>query len=284
MGSCLFGSMKNQREEWNRKRLIDKVEKQEKLNICLVKIAHEPNDKHTATRIKNLITQGAQIDAMVVRGNEYTTSLLEAVNKENLLMAEILLQNGADVNLQLVGLEITALHAASMNNHEMVQLLIYYGAEVNMRCVNGSTALFLASISGQYETLILLQEYADDLYPLADNGSNALMVCAKKGFAEETSFLIKIGYDVNQSRNDGMNALLLAVMHDKPEIVEILFQNGANPYAENNEGKNALMLTTEFYYETDAVERLILQFYSEGDPNPPGGESFSQEDSDDLLV
>jgi len=278
MGLCI-GSV----DAWKRKRLIAKVKKQDKLNISLLKIAYEQNDTQTATKIQNLLNQGAQINAMSVRGNEYTTPLIEAAKKENLLMAEILLQNGADVNLQIVGPEIAALHAASLRNHEMVKLLIYYGAEVNMRCVNGGTPLFFASIAGHSDNMTLLQEYVDDLYPINDDGSNALMVCAAEGLPGETSALIQIGYDVNQSRNDGMNALLLAVMYDKPEIVEILLQNGADPYAENNEGKTALMLTTEFHRETDAVEHLILQFYSEGGPNPPEEENFSKKNSDDMI-
>ena len=61
---------------------------------------------------------------------------------------ELLLQHGAEVNLQSSN-SYTALMGAAFGGHEqVVELLIRHGAEINLQNSGGSTAMNAANTSG----------------------------------------------------------------------------------------------------------------------------------------
>ena len=87
------------------------------------------------------------------------TALMQTVAKGYTDIAELLIKNGADVNVKDC-LGWTALMAATGNGHaEIAELLIKNGADVNAKDNNGGTALMVAVENGHTETAQLLRKY-----------------------------------------------------------------------------------------------------------------------------
>ena len=72
----------------------------------------------------------------------------------------------------------TALHfSASRGFHKIVQLLLQYGADPNVQDFNGNTPLHLASCSSQTHVIMLLIKYGADIRKLDVFGKNPLHIC-----------------------------------------------------------------------------------------------------------
>lgn len=72
----------------------------------------------------------------------------------------------------------TALHfSASRGFREIVQLLLQYGADPNVQDFNGNTPLHLASCSNQTHVIMLLIKYGADIRRLDVFGKNPLHIC-----------------------------------------------------------------------------------------------------------
>ena len=97
--------------------------------------------------VQMLLDEGANVN---LQGGEYGTALQAASAGGHSEVVQMLLDNGADVNLQS-GKYGTALHAASGNGHEaVVQLLLEQnGLELNSKDNNGRTLLSWAWGTGK---------------------------------------------------------------------------------------------------------------------------------------
>lgn len=79
------------------------------------------------------------------------------VEKNNIELARLLIENGIDINTQ-TSLGWTPLYiAVNSNNIELTKLLIEYGANVNLPTTYGDTALEFAIKNDLKEITILLQ-------------------------------------------------------------------------------------------------------------------------------
>ena len=95
---------------------------------------------------------------------ELDLSLLKAVIEENiehgLEKARSALTNGADADSKSNTLGVTALMLASYKGKfEIVELLIKNGADVNLRDEDGYTALYYATRANHKEVMAFLQEH-----------------------------------------------------------------------------------------------------------------------------
>jgi len=125
------------------------------------------------------------------------TPLMYAAQNGDRLIAEILLQNGADVDIVQDGPfgKTALIYAAEFQKPEMVKFLLNYGA-----------------------------------YPDAQDkhGMTPLMYAARKGNPEIVKYLILIGSDVNIRAEDGRTALIFAAQEGKSDIVKALLAAGAD--------------------------------------------------------
>jgi ankyrin repeat protein len=98
----------------------------------------------------------------------------DAANKGNYSILKTYIDIGFDLNKQNKYSNDTALMCASWNGHiECLQLLIDAGANVNMQNIDGNTALIWASRNSHIECLQLLVDAGADLYTRNKDGYTA---------------------------------------------------------------------------------------------------------------
>jgi ankyrin repeat protein len=87
---------------------------------------------------------------------EHRTLLMGAVSEGHVGIVKLLVERGADVNIDTDGL--SALHSAAIRGHEEVVslLLTSSGADVGRRNASGYTALMYASLRGHVAVVRLL--------------------------------------------------------------------------------------------------------------------------------
>ncbi len=108
---------------------------------------------------QSLIAAGAPVSEVYVRHMpppaQGTTPLHEAVRSGNPAMAELLIANGADVNV-IPSFGSTALKEAVISgNTEIVRVLLAHGANPRLRDLNGGSAMDEAKAKGQQNPEIL---------------------------------------------------------------------------------------------------------------------------------
>lgn len=183
-------------------------------------------------------------------------------------MVQILLKNGANLNLPDAENGLTPLHAAVQYNFESVIItLLKYGANANSMSTDGASvlgkaALFARSIN-TFKTLV--EEYGADIHyslegqtllhvaVLTDNQSVKQMIDLsqpddpeiKKPLGghriEIVKYLLKNGVDINSMDSKGNTALHFAVLYGKEgktaqRIIHLLREHGLNPHQENKLG------------------------------------------------
>ncbi|KAK2747861.1 hypothetical protein FQN55_004738 [Onygenales sp. PD_40] len=144
-------------------------------------------------------------------------------------VAEMLLRNGANVNLECStfgGLYYSALQAAAGGGWKgMVELLLQAGADVNMQTEsNHSNALKAAIKSNEREMMQLLFQAGVDVHAKCHSDcDDALTFAVKWGKRGVIRLMLKAGADVN-----GSNALEVATSKGHLEAMALLLQAGAN--------------------------------------------------------
>jgi ankyrin repeat protein len=144
-------------------------------------------------RIRDLL---ARDEALLHEGDEnLQMALHHAVAAGHLQVAEMLLEEGADVAATDAE-ERTPLHvAAHEGDAAIVRLLLDNGADPMAREFRGRTALFLAT------------NWGNDL--------------------ETVRYLISAGADVNDRTSRGEEILLSTLYYGRPEIIDLLLESGA---------------------------------------------------------
>jgi ankyrin repeat protein len=149
---------------------------------------------------------------------------MSAAEQGHFEIVKALLQKKATVNLQ-TNSGLSALHLA-IRNIEIVEILIENGANVNMISETYGTPILQAAIYGHLEVVQYLIEKKADINLSTNNGKTPLMSAVEQGHFEIVKALLQKTATVNLQTNSGLSALHLAIRNI--EIVEILIENGAN--------------------------------------------------------
>ena len=191
-----------------------------------------------------LIANGADVHASIaVDGvEEGNTALDYAVNGQH-TETEVLLRKLGGMTGEELTSGMTPLHAAARKGlKEVVELLIANGADVNVKNRVGETSLDFAINKNRTETAALLREHG------GKTGAelNVLLDAAKNGDIEAVKQHLADGADVNAKTADGTTPLHNAAVYGHTEVAELLIANGADVNAiivsGRNEGKTPLDL------------------------------------------
>lgn len=179
-------------------------------------------------------------------------ALISAGNVEGL---EAALKAGADPN-QTGAYETTPISRVVYNRTKnqllMLELLIEYGANVNVR--RSSDGEPLVHSAGTVEVASLLAKNGADLTLTSSTGETPLHSVDN---AELAQFFIDQGVDVNARDNSGSPPLIDAV-YETPELVACLLKNGGDAAAKNQEGQTALIRLADNDFALDNDELLQI--------------------------
>ncbi|EFY84200.1 Pfs, NACHT and Ankyrin domain protein [Metarhizium acridum CQMa 102] len=174
-------------------------------------------------------------------------------------MVELLLKRGARVNNS--GGVSTPLHEAVHVGHvEVTELLLDNGAELDVEDKNGRTPLSIAAAKGKTTLLqLLLRRGAGVNFKAKCNGLAPLHRAAEKGNVTTTELLCARGGDINIRDELGQTSLHKAVEYEKNTVVKLLCARGADVNIRDSAGQTPLHKVAWFpsNRQTDIAKLLI---------------------------
>ncbi len=172
--------------------------------------------------VQYLIDKGADVNRKAVYNQ--ISPLISAVRNDFLRTAEILIRNGADVNIT-DELNRQAIHYAAMNGYiATTDMLIYYFAETETPDDFGYTPIMYAVAYNQDSVTELLINNLVNLY-FTDNRGNTLLHIA--AMHNNTSFVEKYSHLFQNElvqNNEGLFPIESAVLTGNHKVVELLLQ------------------------------------------------------------
>ena len=211
-----------------------------------------------------LLENGADVNA---QGGFYGTALQAASSGGHDQVVQRLLEHGADVNAQ-GGHYSTALQTTSVKGHDqVVQRLLKHGADVNAQGGYYGTALQAASAGGHDQIVQRLLEHGADVNTQGGYYGTALQAASSRGHDQVVQRLLEHGADVNaQGEYYGM-ALQAASAGGHDQIVQRLLEHGADVNAQGGEYGTALQAAS-----AGGSHRVVQRLLEHGaDVNAQGG-------------
>lgn len=222
--------------------------------------------------LKHSVTMLLKMNANVNSYCGYCSSPLQVASiRGHTAIVRLLIQHGADVNMEGYGEYFTALQAAAaLGNEDIVQMLIQQGADVRAigreehqrRC-----ALHLAAEYGHESIVQMLIQSGADVNPnVAEDGkemflggylyANAVQAASGNGHQGIVETLLQNGADLNGKEGAEGSALTSASRAGHLAIVQLLLQNGADRTAPGSQYRNALQAASAMGHQ-DIVKFLL---------------------------
>ena len=150
-------------------------------------------------------------------------NLYEAAESGDIEAVKQHLADGTDIELKCTGCGSTALgHAAKHGHNEIAELLIENGADVSAKSLEGLTPLHFAALAGHKEIAELLIAKGAEVNAKDGDGWTPLYYPAAKGHKEIVELLIGKGADLNAKDEDGDTPLDFAYA----ETADLLRKHG----------------------------------------------------------
>ncbi|WP_338966784.1 ankyrin repeat domain-containing protein [Spiroplasma endosymbiont of Lonchoptera lutea] len=174
--------------------------------------------------VKLLLENGANINLQNNNGNN---ALITAVENGHTDIVKLLLKNGADINHQNKFGITPLITAATYGELDIMKLLLEKGANINHQNKFGITPLITAASHDKLEIVKLLLENGATINLTDKNGNTALITAATYGKLDIVKLLLEKGAAINLTDENGNTALITAATYDYEKIVKLLLANGA---------------------------------------------------------
>jgi len=170
------------------------------------------------------------------------TPLIIAAYEGKVNAVKLLLDRGADPNLQLPGeIRSTALHhAAEKGEVNAVILLLDWGADPNLKNEMEDTALHYAALDGHNNVVHVLLERRADPNITSEDGDTSLHYGARYGRIDAMQMLLDQGADPNIKNKYGETPLHDAARHGHRDVMQLLLDKGVDPNIKNGDGNSPL--------------------------------------------
>jgi len=145
--------------------------------------------------VQSLLKQKVDVNEAQPDGN---TALHWAAYRDDVDIARMLIQAGANANVKTRLRDVTPLQLAATNgNAAMIELLLKAGADVNVPNGNGTTPLMFAAASGKTDAIRILVDHGANVNARDSNhGQTALMFAAALNRGAAIRLLASRGADV----------------------------------------------------------------------------------------
>ena len=205
--------------------------------------------------VRLLLRKGAAMDVKLspIYGSPTRRSALEgACEGGHLAVAELLIDNGADIHGRNTARDPPIHAAAVSNNLDIINLLLKKGVNVNARNSRGETACHAAVLNDRIESARRLIDANCDLELRDDKGNTVLLVCK---------------------------------LFTNPKIIDMLLGRGADACAKNKEGKTLrdiievkLGRTVDYFGNArrDAVRNVAMLRQAEHNSSTTAMDDFQQ--------
>lgn len=150
-------------------------------------------------------------------------SIFKAIEKQDLSAVTQFLQKGGDPNLVDVNGNSLLIVSVCNNDLRMARLLLQSGADVEKCDSDGASPLQCAKTCNMIRLLV---DFNANVNRISLNGFTALGFCTT---VNEVNCLIKLGADVNVHGPDKVTPLVDVMESGLPNIALVLLENGANP-------------------------------------------------------
>jgi len=177
-------------------------------------------------RVRQLLENSVAIASSEADG---TTALHWAAHRNNFVIAELLVQSGAPVNVtNRYG--VTPLALAAVNGSApMIELLLDGGADANRPNPDGETPLMTAARTGTVDAVQVLLSNGVNVDAVETwRGQTALMWASAQNETLAAAALLEAGADVNARSNRGFTPLLFAARQGHVEMLPVLVSGGAD--------------------------------------------------------
>lgn len=194
-----------------------------------------------------LLDFGAQINTVI---ENHTTALHDAILYKSERVAKLLIDRGADVNLNVGFFGSPIVTACKEGSLEITQWLVQAGADLHMTNLVGHSAL-IASISSrepQSEAFEYLIGLGTDPLQVDRRGCNSLHYAARAKKITLIKRLLEYRININTVDANGWSPLHWAVAstEDSTEVVRLLLQSGCDNSIRDKQGRMALDLAILF--------------------------------------
>jgi ankyrin repeat protein len=216
--------------------------------------------RRRADVVELLLEYGANVN---VQDNDKKTPLHIACCKNDFKIAELLLEHGANVNVQSKKGGNTPLHyACRRGNVETVKLLLEYGADVNVQNKDEVTPLHIVCKRNNIEIVELLLKEDANINVQEEYGDTPLCKACRKGNVEIVELLLKYGVDKEDGKRSWeiafKNRLKNKVDAEKEKLKKINVLLDKYLKKEEVEGKSVDK-------DKQERERRIIELYSSCD-------------------
>ena len=192
----------------------------------------------TAETVKLLIEKGACINALDARNH---SPLYLAIEDDNFNAVKVLFENGARVqDCEEIDKSLFLIRAISNLEDDIAELLVENGADLEIKTSNGCNALAYAMLKNRYRVFESLIRNGANINTRAftsihDLGTPLIHLAVKLKDVKYLKLLLENGALIEEIHN-GMTPMMLAVTRLSPEhnskmnfeIVMQLFEHGAN--------------------------------------------------------
>lgn len=156
------------------------------------------------------------------------------------LLEEYKVNTNNEIKFNLINLML--LNAVTKNRLVMAKILISEGANVNFKDQFGKSALILATNEGNEELVKILLDQNADVNVSNTGGWTPLMLASWYNFEGIVKLILSKDLDVNIKGNRGQAALMYAVSRDYRKIAQLLIERGANGSIQDDNGNTALVI------------------------------------------
>lgn len=162
----------------------------------------------------------------------YLSPLAGAATHGQIDAALILISQGAHINPDIRDSSSAPLHqACRANDLRMTQLLLEAGADVNLQNIYNTTAIMYAARHGSLPLIQLLLAYSPDLSICSMVGMNVIywaMLPERDNSACIIAMLLQAGADANTRMADESTPLHYAAQRGLEDVVEVLLRFGVD--------------------------------------------------------
>jgi len=174
------------------------------------------------------------------------SSIIQAVESNQLKEVEKALQNGIDVNTQNGSKQSLLLIATRNKNFDMADLLVSYGADVNLQDAIADSPFLYAGAAGQTAFVKLFLENSARFDVFNRYNGTALIPACERGHIETVKLLAHTkGFPIDHVNRLGWTALMEAVILGNgskkyQEVVQVLADAGCNINIPDKDGVTPL--------------------------------------------